>query len=127
MIVFPKTFELSRNLFVPGNVILVRGRLSLREDEDAKVVAETVEACPQGVENKKQQKRKGAFLRFPHENDPRAEMCLKLLSSGSGELPVYLYYEDTKKYVRTQFTLSDEALIRQKLEAIAGKENVVVQ
>ncbi|NLC26430.1 MAG: DNA polymerase III subunit alpha [Fastidiosipila sp.] len=42
LIVFPRVFEASRELLAESKVLLVSGNLSLREDEDPKVIAEKI-------------------------------------------------------------------------------------
>ena len=46
VIVFSKIYERQTHLLSEGNIVLIHGRLSLREDEDAKIVCESVEPCP---------------------------------------------------------------------------------
>ena len=42
VIVFPKIYERQTQLFTEGNIVLIHGRLSVREDEEAKLVCESV-------------------------------------------------------------------------------------
>ena len=46
VIVFPRIFTENAVKLQEGNVILLSGRLSLREDEDSKVICDLVEAVP---------------------------------------------------------------------------------
>ena len=61
VIVFSKIYERQTHLLSEGNIVLIHGRLSLREDEDAKIVCESVEPCPQknasGVQVRTEQAR----------------------------------------------------------------------
>ena len=72
VIVFPKTLIEKPTMFHEGNILLLHGRVSMREDEDTKVVCEAVEPCPssvpaEAVKTPTQEKKKaarGLFLRF---------------------------------------------------------------
>ncbi len=46
VIVFPKIYSDFTLLLQTGRVVCVFGRLSLREDEDAKIICELIESCP---------------------------------------------------------------------------------
>ena len=53
----------------------------------------------QNTENTQDKKKKsGIFIKMPTENPEKAEKLKNLLSIFEGKIPVYLYYEDTKKY-----------------------------
>lgn len=62
VIVFPRIFTENAVKLQEGNVILLSGRLSLREDEDPKVICDLVEAVPDprhvpaGFQQKQQKK-----------------------------------------------------------------------
>ena len=49
VIVFPKTLQTCGGLLREGSVVLLHGRLSLREDEETKIVCEVLEPCPDGA------------------------------------------------------------------------------
>lgn len=123
VIIFPKSYEKLRAVLEVGNVVLITGRLSLKEDEDAKLVADAVVPCPSTGNAKKQ----GLFIRFPSENSPLTFKCNELLREGRGSLPVYFYYNDIKKYKDTGYTAEPDEILLSQLNGIAGKDNVVIQ
>lgn len=123
-IVFPRVYDNFRSLLINENVVLIGGRLSLREDEDAKIVVDSVEKCPSETGAKK---KKGLFIRFSSANSPETLKCNELLSGRTGELPVYFYFEDTKQYRQMDCSVDADELLRSNLAGIAGKENVVIQ
>lgn len=114
VIVFPKIYERQTQLFTEGNVILIHGRLSVREDEEAKLVCESAEPCPPAdakrkvseqvrqasnavtQPQKKAAKTPGLFLRFASENCPEIERAQRVLDFFDGNKTVYFYYCDTK-------------------------------
>lgn len=52
VIVFPKIYSDNALLLQNGRIVLIHGRISLREDEDVKIVAEMIEPCPVNKDNK---------------------------------------------------------------------------
>lgn len=123
-IVFPKTYELSKTLLLAGNVVLIKGRLSLKEDEDAKIVVDTIENAPENVQKKK---KMGMFLRLQSQSSPQAFKCNELLQGRGGKLPVYFYFNDTKQYRAMNYSIDPDELLLSQLRSLLGNENVVIQ
>ncbi len=124
VIVFPKVYERYANMLSVGSVTVIKGRLSLRDDEDSKIVADSFEPCPK---EEKKAKKSGMFLRFGSENDPRVKAALNILDGGAGAVPVYFFFSDKKKYVNTGLTFSGDDERRTKLCELLGEGNVVIQ
>lgn len=124
IIVFPKVYERYANMLSVGSVTVIKGRLSLRDDEDSKIVADSFEPCPK---EEKKAKKSGMFLRFGSENDPRVKAALNILNGGTGAVPVYFFFSDKKKYVNTGLTFSGDDERRTKLCELLGEGNVVIQ
>ena len=141
VIVFPKTLMDKPTLFYEGNILLIHGRISMREDEDTKIVCEAVETCPSAAsvsdvvetetkseakkENKK--KAKGLFLRFDTATSPQIEYCRKLLAIFDGETPLYYFFTDTREYKRNPIGQNidvNDVLLRE-LRKILGEDNVI--
>lgn len=123
-IVFPKTYELSKTLLLAGNVVLIKGRLSLKEDEDAKIVVDTIENAPENMQKKK---KTGMFLRLQSQSSPQAFKCNELLQGRGGKLPVYFYFNDTKQYRAMNYSVDPDELLLSQLRSLLGNENVVIQ
>ena len=106
VIVFPKTLLAQPSMFYEGNVVLLHGRVSMREDEDTKIVCEVVEPCPSensilkpsDSREKEKKKAKGLFLRFDNSSSPQIEVCEKLLLIFDGTVPLYYFFNDKKEY-----------------------------
>jgi len=47
-LIFPRTYEKYRQLLEPDSLILMHGRLSIREDEDPRIIPETIEPLKHG-------------------------------------------------------------------------------
>lgn len=124
IIAFPKNYEMSKQLLESGNVVIVTGRLSVREDEDPKIVADSFSACPTQV---RKAKKHGLFLRFSSKADKRIESCSELLKTEKGEIPVYFYFSDEKKYINTSYFVNRSSKSIQLLTRLLGEENAVIQ
>lgn len=146
VIVFPKIYEQQTQLFAEGNIVLIHGRLSVREDEETKLVCESVEPCPPADAKKKvseqvrqaasadtrpqkkaASKTPGLFLRFAGEDCPEIERAQRILDFFDGNKTVYFFYCDTKKYIRQPFSHSadvNEPMLKE-LRRILGEDNVI--
>lgn len=130
-LVFPKTLLEYDGLLQEGNIVLLQGRLSLREEEEAKLVCEVVEPCPQQGEaapqaQKRKQKR-GLFLRFATENTPLQAKAQQFLDIFPGSAPLSFYFMDTQKYAKSTALRGVEvnAPLLRELRELLGEENVV--
>jgi len=135
VIVFPKTLIEKPTMFHEGNILLLHGRVSMREDEDTKVVCEAVEPCPSSVPaeaakaptQEKKKAARGLFLRFDTASSPQIEYCRKLLNIFDGAVPLYYYFVDTKEYKRNPIGQNidvNDVLLRE-LRKILGESNVI--
>ena len=136
-IVFPKTLTENPTLFYEGNIILLRGRISMREDEDTKIVCESVEKCPDingiaesedsQVKPAPKKAAKGLFLRFDNATSPQIECCRKLLAIFDGETPLYYFFADKKEYKRNPLgqNIDVNPVLLRELKKILGESNVI--
>lgn len=129
-ILFPKVFIQYGSMISEGSVIAVAGTVSVEEEKDAKILVNTVyspSAIPaQRVEQKK--RRTGLFLKLESNNDPRISQCRSLLASSKGNVPLYFYYEDSKKYYlcdKADYVSTNDALMSE-LAKILGEKNVAL-
>ncbi len=150
MIVFPKNFIMYGNLLSIGSIILVDGKISVK-DEEVKLLAEKITVAPKTVEelpkdrinqtkptptqpqntenSQNKRKKSGIFIKMPAKNSEKTEKLKNLLSIFEGRIPVYLYYEDTKKYdfLGMDYLTSINQPLTNELKHIFGDENVVVR
>lgn len=132
VIVFPKTLVENPTLFFEGNIVLLRGRVSMRDDEDTKIVCESVEPCPSENfvhEQKKPEKKKakGLFLRFDTADSPQIECCRRLLAIFDGNTPLYYFFSNTKEYKRNPIMqgIDVNPVLLRELRRILGEQNVI--
>lgn len=131
-LVFSKLFADRAMLLQVGNIVLIRGRLSMREDREPSVICETIEPNPTNLykneKNSEPQKkqRKGIFLRLYSDNTKAERKVNLLLDIFSGTFPVYCYYTDTKVYKAVGHVSLNEPMV-DEMKHILGEENVVVR
>lgn len=136
IIVFPNTLEKYNLHLVQGGVITVSGSLSVEEEKDSKVLANSISGAPDANSSapdlnkpaeEKKRKRTGLFLRFNSKDDVNIEKAGIITSIFDGGYPLYYYYMDEKRYElqpRASFVDVNDTMLRE-LKRILGEENVV--
>lgn len=139
MIVFPKILTQYSDIISVGNILLVEGRLSVKDDE-VKLLAEKISIAPKNVEinksvtdnvsrNDNSKQRKGLFLRLSSEDKNELNSLKNLLSIFDGKVPVYIYFKDTKKYefLGLEYLVDVNDPLLRELKYKIGEENVVLR
>ncbi len=125
IIVFPKLFAKYPNLFYNGEVVFIGGRLSMREEENPKIILDYAENAENVKSN--QNKRKGLFIRVDNESSATYINCFNIISVvRAGNTPVYFYFSNSKKYVPCK-KIEVENNLMNRLKEIAGDSNVILQ
>lgn len=145
-LVFPKILERVSTELTPDTAVVLTGRLSIREDEDPKLLLDTVEPLmtnseiEQAIKDGTLSKKAAApvkkddvlpgstlYLRLP--SDSAIQVVRPVLSRYKGEIPVVLYIESTgiklraprELYVKPTKTMMDELI------DMLGHKNVVLK
>ncbi len=130
-LLFPKTVVGSLNLLSNGSIVLIKGRLSLREDKEPSIVCERISSCPSEEQVASAAKIKnvkhGLFLRVDSEGSDVEKRSANLVDIFEGNTPVYFYYNDKKKYSRCIANVDVNEPLLKELRRILGTENVVFQ
>lgn len=127
VILFPNTFAQYAGLIAEGKVIMVDGTVSMEEEKDTKILANTISEPKENTQPQKK-KRQGIFLKFEGVNDRRIYNSKEIIKGNKGNLPVYFYYSDEKKYAH-QVDLGNvnpTAQMISRLKDLLGNENVAV-
>ena len=150
MLVFPQTYDQYRYLIEENQVLYIEGRLTVREEEETKLVCRMV-ARPQDVLGqpegfignnlpkkprmdgktqirKKTGKRPGLYLRVPSKESREFVKAQQYLEIFEGETPVYFFFLDSKKLVCApqRLWISFNRPLYAQLGVILGEENVAV-
>jgi DNA polymerase-3 subunit alpha len=135
-LIFPKTLMEANQVVKENAVVIVRGRISAKEEEEPKLVADEVksveDANPERV--RAQQKaqngaREGLYIRVPSKESEAFRQACNLFSIFEGNWPVYVRFDDTGKMERApqnMWTLHNQTLLAE-LGALLGAENVAIR
>ncbi len=125
VIIFPKLYSKYANIIYNGNVLMLGGRLSVKEEERAKIILDFAESAESVEAN--QVKKIGLFIRTENEKSEIYNKCNEIISSSpNGEMPVYFYFSSSKKYFPCK-KISLDDLTLNRLKTIAGEKNVILQ
>lgn len=130
VLVFPKIYQKYNKLMQEDSTVLIKGRISIREDESPKLLAEEIRPLNKLDRGKKQNK---LYLRIPSDKYSQMISALKpILSSARGTVPVYIYLDDgtgNKKDVmkadRELWVEINDNLLK-RLQDLLGEESVKV-
>ncbi len=131
MIVFPRIFSENLHLLKENNIIFVTGRVSMREDEEAKIICEKIISADNIQPNKKPQKSKrpGLYLKLDNKSSEKYQSACLLLSIFEGNTPVYFYFEEDKKLMRapSKMWVDINDVMIKELKHKIGDKNVVLE
>ncbi len=115
LVVFPDLFEKQSSLLKEDNLILVEGRTDIKEEEDAKIIAETIKPL------KQQQKYYRLIIDEKHDQ-ALLESLKDTLAAENGEVPVCLYFKNDNKMLMLdkEFWVRDHPSCRKQLEYLLG-------
>jgi DNA polymerase-3 subunit alpha len=126
VIVFSKLYGIQQALLKEGAVLLVAGKLSVREEEPTKLIAENV--CDVNQISMAAEKNSSVrlFLKLSSAQDVRLPQVVELLRQYPGECGVVFYFLDSRKYLKfTKFQVSESPELEEKLKKILSETDVV--
>ena len=105
VIVFPKVLDRFRDAIQENAVVVIDGRLSVREDEASKLLADSIlpidsydpTRLDKGRPDPVKTAARRVFIRLPSRSCPQYDKVVNLLEIFDGDIPVILYLEDTKQ------------------------------
>ncbi len=154
LLVFPRVLSANIGLLKPGNVLLVRGRLSMREDEEPKLLADAFETAPEpgaplppgftqparrteraenpssppALAEKKTTAPPGLYLRVSSKGGADYKRACLVTGIFDGPAPLYFRFRDSGKLLRAPLSMGvwpNEVMLRE-LRRILGEENVAM-
>jgi DNA polymerase-3 subunit alpha len=128
VIVFPKTYLKYSSMLQADNVIYVNGQISINDEQEPKIIANTIENVLQNSEYEKTPKQKNGklYLKVSSINSNIVTEIITLLKEYSGETDIVFYDVSEKKYVKAtgvKITVNDSIL--SALKMILGPDAVV--
>ena len=122
VIVFPRDYERYGNAVMEDSKVFIRGRVSVEEDKDAKLVCEQITAF--------EQMPRKLWIKFPTKEDyeSRKDELFNLLRESEGKDNVIIYVENprAKNHLPEKWNVSAQAPLIERLEAAFGEGNVKV-
>ncbi|MBR3149370.1 MAG: DNA polymerase III subunit alpha [Eubacterium sp.] len=133
IVLFPKVFLQYASLVREGEVIAVSGTLSIEDEKEAKILVNAVfkpgaDAPAVQQPKKSDSKRRGLYLKFRSSDDKRVDKAKIITSIFDGDMPLYFYFEDEKKYhhmPRSSYVQVNDTMLSE-LKRLLGDKNVVV-
>ncbi len=135
IIVFPDMFAGKRELFVMDTPLLIKGRVSQKEDEYPKLVADNIEritehTAPESPAKNRTQKdnKPTLYLRVDSVDSVAFKRCSAIVDIFDGVCSVVFYDKSCDKYIKMigKGVSATDFVIRQLVE-ILGSENVVLR
>lgn len=146
-LVFPKVLMRYSGLMSVGNIVLVSGTLSIREDETPKLLVNEAELLDEALERGSIPEPRGKrrypapeqqsgsagsnspklFIRLETKSSETLEAVSEALAPFRGDVEVRLYFTDTKKQARAprELYFNGSASAVRELKYEFGEENVV--
>lgn len=134
VLAFPKILLKCAEAVRENAVVVVSGRVSYKEDEASKIIAEEIVPIERfkidsvvAADNKNTKKE--LWLKLSSMHSQAFEETKNLLSIFEGDCPVYMFFEDTNQRMRAPRSLwcVQNDLLISELERILGKGNVKVR
>jgi DNA polymerase-3 subunit alpha len=126
-IVFPKVLSEYSHILTEDNLVAISCRLSIREDEEPKLLMQSVQLLEEALASKKEPKR--LYIQLETRSDETLKNVEESLAPYRGDMEVRLFFADTRKMAavprRLWFNGTQNALL--DLENIFGKENVRIK
>lgn len=130
MIVFPKLFSQISHILKENAIILVKGRISIQEDEAPKFLCENIiQADDINIKEAKSADKPGLYLKVPSKSSAKFNNASLILSIFEGPTPVYFYFSDEKKLMRapTKMWVDVNDVMIKELKNKLGDKNVVLR
>ena len=136
VLVFPKTLQACAVSVRENAAVVIRGRVSYKEDEAGKLLADHISLVDEygkdgrrKVDISNKNTKDGLWLKLPSISGDAFSEVENLLEIFEGDFPVYMHFEDTGKTVlapRRMWCVKHELLL-EELGRILGGKNVKVR
>lgn len=132
MLVFPKTLSQYAEWIAEGKIVRIEAHVSIREDEDPKLICESVKPAPRAdgkdVSAGNRKNPPGLYIKVPNKNSPLYKKAKKYLAVFDGPTPLYVFFADSRKLYRAPISMrvSLNAVLIRELKRLLGDKNVVV-
>jgi len=125
VVVFPTIFNTYASLLKTDSVLLLSGKISIKEDEPPKILLDSI-VDYNTLEKINLQKNKQLYIKLKTYSEIEFDKVVKLLNMYSGETLVTLYFEDTKKALQLKnHGINFNNNLQSQLAELIGQKNIV--
>ncbi|KUE75471.1 DNA polymerase III subunit alpha [Ruthenibacterium lactatiformans] len=132
VLAFPKVLLAASEAVHDNAVVVIKGRVSYKEDEPSKLIADSIVDVeryePDKIKTDIKSTKNGLWLKLSSMRSESFEETKNLLQIFEGNFPVYMYFEDTKQRMLAPKSLwcTQSDLLVSELERVLGAGNVKV-
>ena len=133
VLAFPKVLLAASEAVHDNAVVVIKGRVSYKEDEPSKLIADSIVDIeryePDKIKTDIKSTKNGLWLKLSSMRSESFEETKNLLQIFEGNFPVYMYFEDTKQRMLAPKSLwcTQSDLLVSELERVLGAGNVKVK
>ena len=133
VLAFPKVLLAASEAVHDNAVVVIKGRVSYKEDEPSKLIADSIVDVeryePDKIKTDIKSTKNGLWLKLSSMRSESFEETKNLLQIFEGNFPVYMYFEDTKQRMLAPKSLwcTQSDLLVSELERVLGASNVIVK
>lgn len=133
VLAFPKVLLAASEAVHDNAVVVIKGRVSYKEDEPSKLIADSIVDVeryePDKIKTDIKSTKNGLWLKLSSMRNESFEETKNLLQIFEGNFPVYMYFEDTKQRMLAPKSLwcTQSDLLVSELERVLGAGNVKVK
>ena len=133
VLAFPKVLLAASEAVHDNAVVVIKGRVSYKEDEPSKLIADSIVDVeryePDKIKTDIKSTKNGLWLKISSMRSESFEETKNLLQIFEGNFPVYMYFEDTKQRMLAPKSLwcTQSDLLVSELERVLGAGNVKVK
>ncbi len=139
-LIFSGVYAKSAHIINQGDIVAVDGKVSVREDEDAKIIADSVmsvydleksdnsikSSVPNSASASAKTPKKGLYIKVSSINSEKYEKALKWIRVFDGNTPLYIRFADTGKMMRAPVDMFiwHNYVLERELKKILGDDCV---
>ncbi|MBR3791993.1 MAG: DNA polymerase III subunit alpha [Clostridia bacterium] len=125
-LVFPKILTQYSNVLQEENIVMIDAKVSIREDEEPKLLLEKAVLLDMINPSKMQ---KTVYIKLPERTQDILKQYIKSIENFKGDTPVCLYFEKTKERLMApndmKINATDDAI--NALKSCFGEENIIIK
>jgi len=130
IIVFPNKYEEYQSYLNEDEIIFVKGRVALKEEEDGKLICEEIIPFDK-IKNSREKYNGKLYLKIPASKDKieTIDELTEILKTSKGNIPVIIHIEATKETMKASESLWVDAKedLLSKLNQLLGEGNVFLK